>query len=154
MAGFCRGIAPVVREAIGVFDRRIQRFVQVEPVDAHDVHVDVRVTCSVWHIHAVKYMDAAALAKRMVGYRVFAVVLRQSAVVGMKTEVVQPNLDEPQAKLAAEAAIAFRSALAEVDPGFELHRLAMTASAIGLEHETLSLRVLNARGVTSSLSFA
>ena len=82
MPRFQRRIAPVIRQTIGVGDRRIQGFAQVEVVDAHNVHVDVRVARSIWHIDAVKHVDAALFAKRMMGYRVFRFVLRECAFAG------------------------------------------------------------------------
>jgi hypothetical protein len=138
MSGFRSGIAPVIRQAIRVSDRCIQSFVQVELVNAHDVHVDVGVSRSIWHIHAVKYMDATPLAKRMMGYRVFAPVLRQCAITEKKTKVFRPNLDEPESQSATEAAVAFHRTLAEIDPGFKPHRLAMATSAVCPQHRALS----------------
>jgi hypothetical protein len=137
MPRFLGRVAPVIRQAVAVRNRCIQRFVQIERVNAHEVHVDVRVSRAIWHFDAVEYMDAAPFAKRMMRHRVVAAVLCQFAFTGKQNEVVRPNLDEPEPQFAAEVAVALCRAFADIDPGFKLHRLAMATSRIGSQHQAL-----------------
>jgi hypothetical protein len=120
MSAFQRGIAPIVLQAIVIGNRSIQRFVQVKPFEAHDVHVDIRVPCCVWCIHAIEYMDTAPLAKRVMCYLVFALIFRKCSFTGKETKRFLTNLDVPESQPAAETAIAFRRTFIEINLSFKL----------------------------------
>ena len=121
MSRFRRGIVPIVLPAIMVRNRRIQRFVEVKFVEAHDVHIDIRVPRSVRCIHAIKYMNPTLLAKRVMRYRVFALIFRQSSLIGKETKLFPPNRDVPESQLATVAAIAFPRTIVEINPSFKPH---------------------------------
>jgi hypothetical protein len=137
MSAFQRGIGPIILQAILVGDRRIQSFVNVKFLKAHDVYIDVRVSRSVWHIHAVKYVDAASLTKRMMSYRIFALIFRKCVFTGKKTKLLTTNLDEPEPQSATKAAIAFHCTIAEINPSFKPHQLAMATSKVCPQHWAL-----------------
>jgi hypothetical protein len=134
MSAFQRGIVPIILQAILVGDRRIQSFVNVKILKAHDVYIDVRVSRSVWHIHAVKYVDAAPLTKRMMCYRVFVLIFRKRVFTGKKTKLFPTNLDVPGPQSATEAAIAFHRTIAEINSSFKPHQLTMATSKVCPQH--------------------
>jgi hypothetical protein len=121
MPGFRRRIAPIILHAVLEGDRRIQRFVEVEFFEAHDVHIDIRVRCSVWRFDAIKYVDTASLAKGVMRYRVFSPIFGKLCFAGKKTKRFGTNLNVPESQLATEAAIAFQRTVVEINPGFKPH---------------------------------
>jgi len=121
MSAFRRGIAPIILQAILISNRRTHRFVDVKFVEAHDVHIDIRVSRSVWCIHAIKYVNTAPFAKRVMSYRVFSLIFRKCSFTGKKTEVFPTNLNVPESQHAAETAIAFQRTILEINPSFKPH---------------------------------
>uniref|UniRef100_UPI0038BD9D93 hypothetical protein n=1 Tax=Paraburkholderia agricolaris TaxID=2152888 RepID=UPI0038BD9D93 len=134
MPGFQWRVAPIVLQAIHVDNGCTQRFVNVKVIDAHDVDIDVWESGFIWHVNAIKYMDAALLAERMMSNRIFAPIDRQCIFIGKKAERFRTNIDEPEPRFAAEGAVAFHCALAEIDLSFEPHGLAMATSSICPQH--------------------
>jgi len=121
MPGFRWRIAPIVLQAIHVDNRCTQRFFNVKVIDAHDVDINVWESSFVWHINAIKYVDAAPLAERMMCNRVFAPIYHQCIFIGKKAERLWANIDEPEPHFATEGAVASHCALAEINLSFEPH---------------------------------
>jgi hypothetical protein len=121
MSALGRGIVPIILQAVLIGNRCIQRFIDVKIIEAHDVQIDIRIPGSVWCIHAIKYVDAATFAKRVVRYRVFTLIFRQRSFLGKEPKRFRTNLDVPESQLATEAAIAFQRAIVEINSNFKPH---------------------------------
>ncbi|MBB5459527.1 hypothetical protein HDG33_003186 [Paraburkholderia sp. Cpub6] len=124
-------------QPIAIGDWRIQRRIEIEFIEAHDVHVDIRIPCAVWHIDAIEYVDPAAFAERVMRNRIVPLIFAERGFIRKKAKIFPANLHVPESQPAAVAAIALRRALVEIDASLELHELAMATSEVRAQHGVL-----------------
>nr|WP_324251638.1 hypothetical protein [Paraburkholderia saeva] len=83
-------------------------------------------------------MNTAPFAKRVMGDRVFTLILRQCRFIRKEAKRFRTKLDMPESQLATQTAIAFECAVVEINPGFKSHPLAMATTLVCTQHRALS----------------
>lgn len=139
MPRLSRAFTPVVVEAVVILHGRGHQLVDVDTVEAQHVDVVVFGAAHVRHIDPFERPHAAMLTELVMRDRVLAAIVREIILPRQQAKILRQRIDQPQARLGADRAVALARAGADVERRFEANGATVATSLIGLQHEILSL---------------